>query len=76
MDINTIFDGWGTELISVLVGLCLAGGGFWYYKNGKVTQKQKAGNNAKQRQEVKSSNKKNVSQSQEAGDDSEQTQIG
>lgn len=76
MDINTIFDGWGAELISVLVGLCLAGGGFWYYKNGKVTQKQKAGNNAKQRQEVKTSNKKNVSQSQDAGDDSEQTQIG
>lgn len=76
MDINTIFDGWGTELISVLVGLCVAGGGFWYYKNGKVTQKQKAGNNAKQRQEVKTSNKKNVNQSQDAGDDSEQTQIG
>lgn len=77
MDINSIFDGIGTELISILIGLCVVGGGcFWYYKNGKVVQKQKAGNNAKQRQEVKSSNKKNVSQSQDAGDDSEQTQIG
>lgn len=77
MDINTIFDGWGTELISILIGLCVAGGGcFWYYKNGKVSQKQKAGKNAKQRQEVKSPDKKNVSQRQEAGDNSEQTQIG
>ena len=76
MDFKTFFDGLGTELISILIGLCLAGGGFWYYKNGKVSQKQKAGNNAKQRQEVKSSNKKNVSQSQEAGDDSDQIQIG
>ena len=75
MDINSIFDGIGTELISILIGLCLAGGGFWYYKNGKITQKQKASNNAIQRQEVKSSNKKNVNQSQDAGDDSEQTQI-
>ena len=77
MDFNTIFDGWGTELISILIGLCVAGGGcFLYYKNGKISQKQKAGNNAKQRQEVKSSNKKNVNQYQEAGDNSEQSQIG
>ena len=76
MDINSIFDGIGTELISILIGLLLAGGGFWCYKNGKVSQKQKAGKNAKQRQEVKTSNRKNVSQSQEAGDDSEQIQIG
>ena len=77
MDINTIFDGWGTELISILIGICFAGGiGFWCYKNGKVTQKQKAGKNSKQHQETKSSYGKNVNQSQVAGDDSEQTQIG
>jgi hypothetical protein len=77
MDVNTFFDGLGTELISILIGLCVAGGGcFWYYKNGKVSQKQKAGKNAKQRQDVKSPDKKNMSQRQEAGDDSEQTQIG
>lgn len=76
MDFNTIFDGWGTELISIIITLCLGGAGLWYYKNGRVSQKQKAGKNAKQRQEVKSSNKKRVSQCQEAGDDSDQTQIG
>lgn len=76
MDFNTIFDGWGTELISIIITLCLGVAGLWYYKNGRVSQKQKAGKNAKQRQEVKSSNKKRVSQRQEAGDDSEQTQIG
>lgn len=75
-ELKTIFDGWGTELISIIITLCLGGAGLWYYKNGKVSQKQKAGKNTKQRQEVKSPNKKNVSQHQEAGDDSEQTQIG
>ena len=76
MDFKSFFDGLGTELISTLIGLCLGGAGLWYYKNGKVSQKQKAGNNSKQRQEVKSSNKKNVCQRQEAGDNSDQTQIG
>lgn len=75
MDFNTIFDGWGTELISIIIAICI-GGGLWYCKNGKVNQKQKAGNNATQRQEVKSPDKKSVSQSQEAGDDAEQTQNG
>lgn len=76
MDFKTIFDGWGTELISILIGLCLAGGGFWYFKNGKVKQEQEAGDGAEQEQEVKSSNKKNVSQSQKAGNNSKQTQKG
>ena len=52
------------------------GTGCWYYKKGKIGQKQKAGNNAKQRQEVKDSQEKNICQEQEAGDNSEQTQIG
>ena len=77
MDYNTIFDGWGTELISILIGILLAGGiGFLCYKKGKGTQKQKAGKNSKQFQEIKSSDEKNVKQRQVAGDDSEQTQIG
>jgi hypothetical protein len=77
MDINTIFDGWGTELISIMIGILFAGGiGFWCYKKGKSTQKQKAGKNSKQHQEIKSSDGKNVNQSQVARDDSEQTQIG
>ena len=76
MDLNTIFDGWGTELVSILVGLLSAGIGYWFYKNGKICQKQKAGNNAKQKQEVKDSLEKSIFQKQEAGDNSEQIQIG
>ena len=75
-DCKWIFDGIGTEVIFFILTLLLGGGCFWYYKNGKISQKQKAGKNAKQRQEVKSPDKKNVSQRQEAGDNSEQTQIG
>lgn len=75
MDIKTIFDGWGTELISILIGLCLAGAGLWCYKKGKVTQKQKAGNNVEQEQKAGSSDEKEFSQSQEAGDDAKQKQV-
>lgn len=76
MDLNTIFDGWGTELVSLLVGLLATGIGYKFYKSGKIYQKQKAGNNAKQKQEIKNSHEKNTSQKQEAGDNSEQIQIG
>lgn len=76
MDLKTIFDGWGTELVSILVGLLVGGIGYRFYNNGKICQKQKAGNNAKQIQEVKDSLEKSICQSQEAGDNSEQTQIG
>ena len=76
MDINTIFDGWGTELIGILIGLCLTGVGIWCYKKGRVSQKQKAGDIAKQKQEVKKGDEKKIRQKQSAGDNSEQTQIG
>lgn len=74
IDWKTMFDGWGTQLIAAVVTLVVGGVGF--YKRGKSSQTQKAGNYAKQRQEVKNSDKKKVSQSQEAGDDADQTQIG
>ena len=76
MDFNTIFDGWGTELISILIVSVLTGFGIYHYKKVRVSQKQKAGNHAKQRQEVKNGDEKKVRQKQEAGDDSKQTQIG
>lgn len=77
MNLNTMFDGWGTELVSILIGLFVTGGGVcWFYKKGKISQKQKAGNNAKQTQEVKNSQGKNISQVQESGDNSKQIQIG
>ena len=77
MDLNTIFDGWGTELVVLLVGLLFTGGvGFVFYKKGKICQKQKARDFAKQKQEVKDSQEKNICQKQKAGDNAEQTQIG
>lgn len=74
MDLNTIFDGWGTELVGLLIGSGIVG--YCFYKKGKISQKQKAGNNAKQTQEVRNSQEKEVCQEQEAGDNSEQIQIG
>ena len=76
MDIKTIFDGWGTELISIIIGIIIAGGGFVLLKIGRIRQKQNAGSFAKQNQMVKDSSEKDVSQKQKAGDNSEQTQIG
>ena len=82
-----IFDGIGTELLSLVIGGII--GGFTGYKigikkNGKQTQKAKSG--AKQRQEILISGESNVesdtgvqnriSQTQKAGKNSEQVQIG
>ena len=85
-----IFDGIGTEIISAVVGLIV--GGISGYKIGlRKTGKQKqiAGDNARQTQKIfvesdkvetngKSTIKRNtnVRQYQEAGNNSEQVQIG
>lgn len=48
-----IFDGIGSELISVLIGLAIGGGAGYYIgvkTTNKIKQKQKAGGNAKQEQ--------------------------
>lgn len=48
---DSIFDGIGTEIISLVVGLC--SGGLIGYRIGiknKVSQNQKAGNNSNQTQ--------------------------
>ena len=76
MDINTIFDGWGTEIVGILISLGVAGLGVGIYKRGEIKQKQKTGNFAKQRQEVKDGEGKRIRQKQKAGDNAEQTQIG
>jgi len=52
-NISWIFDGIGTQIISVIVGLIIggAGGGFVGYRIGsknKIKQNQKAGNNSDQ----------------------------
>lgn len=82
-----VLDGIGTELISLLIGSL--GGGLVGYKIGirnKSKQKQKAGRSSKQIQtlniDVNSSKQSggdcvsNISQSQKAGKNSVQEQIG
>lgn len=86
-----IFDGIGTEIISIIISLIVGsiGGGAIGYKFGikrNSKQKQVAGNDSKQRQELKigvndigtvsSKNKSTIKQSQKAGDNAIQTQIG
>ena len=85
------FDGLGTELVSLLLGLFLGGGmgGIAGYKIGinksVLKQNQKAGTDSKQKQigksvvgtseDVESSNSK-IRQNQKAGNEAVQTQIG
>lgn len=82
-----LFDGIGTELLSLVIG-GIAGGLAGYKigikKNGKQTQKAKSG--ANQRQEILISGESSIesdtsvqnriSQTQKAGKNSEQVQIG
>ena len=86
-NLEWILDGIGTELISLAVG-AIAGGFAGYkigvHKRGKQTQKAKSG--AKQRQEMiiegnefddrKVNVKNTISQTQKAGKNSEQVQVG
>lgn len=76
MDLKTMFDGWGTALITTIISLIVASGGIAFFRKGHIHQKQKGGRNSKQRQENKDSSEKNVTQIQHGGDFSEQTQIG
>lgn len=75
MDLKTMFDGWGTALITTIISLIVASGGIAFFRKGHIHQKQKGGRNSKQRQEVKNSSSKEVTQSQEGGDNSNQNQI-
>ena len=86
-NLQWIFDGIGTELLSLAIG-AIAGGLAGYKvgvkKSGKQTQKAK--NGAKQRQELivddnaavggNSNVQNNIRQVQKAGKNSEQVQIG
>ncbi|MBR5471590.1 MAG: hypothetical protein IKU81_05710 [Oscillibacter sp.] len=86
-NLQWIFDGIGTELLSLAIG-AIAGGLAGYKvgvkKSGKQTQKAKSG--AKQRQELivddnaaaggNSNVQNNIRQVQKAGKNSEQVQIG
>lgn len=86
-----IFDGIGTEIIGIIISLIIGalGGGAVGYKIGirrTAKQKQIAGDDAEQKQElhmreshngeISSKNKTNVKQFQKAGNNAVQTQIG
>lgn len=85
--VQWFFDGLGTEIVSLIIG-AVGGGlaGFQIGKRSKLTQTQKAGSGAKQRQEgtsenIDSTDKKaakqsSIKQTQIAGDNAEQTQVG
>ena len=82
-----VFDGIGSTIFSLIVGALI--GGAAGYKIGvhkNVKQKQTGGDSVKQRQEFTLENedvskdggkiKNNFQQSQKAGDDAEQVQVG
>lgn len=85
------FDGIGTEIIGIIISLIIGalGGGAVGYKIGikrAAKQAQIAGNDVEQKQELhmresrigknSSKNKTNIKQSQKAGNNAVQTQIG
>ena len=89
--LNWIFDGIGTEIVGIVVSLIIGaiGGGAVGYKIGikqTLSQKQSAGDDSEQRQELQIGkngvgtnslkSKTNLKQSQKAGNGSVQTQIG
>lgn len=89
--LDWFFDGIGTEIVSIIISLIIGaiGGGTVGYKIGikrTANQKQSAGNNSKQRQKLQigksdvsthsTKSKANLKQTQKAGDDAVQTQIG
>ena len=86
-NIQWIFDGIGTEILSLVIGAI--GGGVAGFKIGLKScgkQKQTAKSGARQRQEMvvdcelpngdRNSIMNNISQTQKAGENSEQVQIG
>ena len=85
--VNWAFDGIGTEIISLIIGLIVGGiSGYAIGKSTKSRQTQSAGNNSKQKQVFtvdngsnpsnKAKEKNNVHQIQNAGDNAVHTQIG
>lgn len=80
-----LFDGIGTEIVGIIIGLAIGGTAVYkFVTRDKSKQKQKAGDNAKQRQEFEVETdaqedgkiKSNIKQSQKAGNGANQSQIG
>ncbi len=91
MDLNSIFDGIGTQILCLVLTLLLGGvGGYFVGVFRTVNQKQRAGNGAKQIQrssigldDESNRNKKSkkisesvIIQKQTAGDNANQSQVG
>lgn len=85
--VTWVFDGIGSTIFSLIVGALIGGGvGYKIGVHKTVKQKQTGGDNVKQRQEFTLENedvskdggkiKNNFQQSQKAGDNAEQVQIG
>lgn len=76
LNLEIAFDGWGISII--LFVLSAFGVGAYVYKTkNKIRQQQKAGNNSKQSQIVRSKSlkdKNDISQKQKAGDNANQNQ--
>ena len=82
-----VFNGIGTEIISLIIGAIFGGVVGYKFAIKRVSkQKQVAGDSSKQKQETKveangigtvsSKNKTTIQQSQKAGNNANQTQIG
>ncbi len=70
------FDGWAIAIIIFILTLICSG--TIYLTRSKVNQKQKAGDRAKQKQQVSSATQKDestITQKQKARDDAQQDQI-
>lgn len=81
---NNFFDGLGTELVSVLIGLFVGGIGGYYVCKHKIKQSQNGGDKSKQRQKAEINSicegtfteKSNITQKQKGGNGADQEQIG
>lgn len=75
LNLEIAFDGWGISII--LFVLSAFGGAYVYKTKNKIRQQQKAGNNSKQSQIVRSKSlkdKNDISQKQKAGNNANQNQ--
>ena len=80
------FDGIGTEIIGIIISLLVGAIGYRIAIKRTTKQKQRAGNDSEQRQELQitkeendvhlSKNKTSIKQIQKAGDNAVQVQIG
>ena len=85
--VRWLFDGIGTELISIVIGVIIGGfGGFAVGRRTRIQQVQNAGDNSKQAQSTfididtkdnqRTKESENILQKQSAGKNAVQSQVG